>query len=99
MKRFLTGLGAMLIMLATLTVCHAQNLVGLPQYGVMLGGTAGDPSIVNTTSGKTILGGVVLFVAQDGGPNWRGGYIRPARDSARRRRIHPGSFLFDGQFF
>ena len=67
MRRFFTELGAAFIMLLTLTVCHAQQLVGLPQYGVTLGGTAGDPSIVNDTSGKTILGCVVLFVAKDGG--------------------------------
>jgi hypothetical protein len=33
MKRFLTELGATLIMVSALTVCHAQTMVGLLSTG------------------------------------------------------------------
>lgn len=67
MKHLLRELGAAAIMLFALNVnATAQTLMGLPQYGVALGGTANDPTIINAAS-RPIIQAVVLFMAKDGG--------------------------------
>ena len=58
MKHVLREIGAALIMLAALAL-NAQTLVGRPQYGVTLGGTAREPAIQNM-SGKTVIGHVLI---------------------------------------
>lgn len=60
MKTLLRELGAALIMLSAFMVCHAQQapqFVGLPEYGVTLGGDANNPTIINT-SGRSQRGAV-----------------------------------------